>query len=472
MDHIPGEPMGQQPKELTPHESLHHYWGAELRALRTARGHSLTELGQQLHCNPSYLAKIERAERPIPATLVESCDRALDASGTLVRLHALAEAAREQAAEPTHVAGEDIHVASRPGNLDGEIVVPARTADGRVVFVSVPRRVFLQGIGSAAVGLTTTSLSLPLPSATSLPAVGDVHPVEHFQQMRMVLIENGMLFGPRQVIAVVREQIGIMQQLRSNWRGTDQSALVRVQAQYTEFCGWLHKDLSEYQLAESWLDHALGLSHLAGDRDLTAYVLASKSELSGDMRIAADAIGAGEQAMQTTPPRSRIAALAATRAARGHAINGDRAAAQRSYDRARELLDASDNDPDSPGGHWLNEDRLTLSQAHSWTYLGEYRRAVESFQAAITAVPNRLRLSRGAYLARAALANAGDHEVENAATMGMQALGIAADTKSGRILTDLIRLDDTLARWKTTPAVADFRVAVRETISGSAATHR
>ncbi|MGH3794099.1 MAG: helix-turn-helix domain-containing protein [Pseudonocardiaceae bacterium] len=431
--------MGQQPKELTPHESLHHYWGAELRALRIARGLSLAELGQQVHCNPSYLAKIERAERPIPGALVESCDRALDAAGTLVRLHALAEAEPEQAAEPTHVASEDIHVANQAGNLDGEIIVPARTPDGRVVFVSVPRRVFLQGIGSAAVGLATTSL--PLPTGASLPAVGDAHPVEHFQQMRKVLEANNMLFGPRRVIPVVREQIAI-------------------------------KDLSEYQLAESWLDRALGLSHLVGDRDLTAYILASKSELAGDMRVAADAIGAGEQAMKIATPRSRMAALAATRAARGHAINGDEAATQRSYDRARELLHTSDNDPDSPGGHWLNEDRLTLSQAHSWTLLGEYRRAVESFEAALTTVPNRLRLSRGAYLARAALAHAGDHEVENAATVGMQALGIAADTKSGRILTDLIRLDDTLARWKTTPAVADFRVAVRETISGSAAIHR
>lgn len=451
--------MGQQPNELTPHASLHHFWGAELRALRTARRFSLAELARRVHCNPSYLAKIERAERPIPAALVESCDRALDASGTLVRLHAMAETERDQAAKTTHVANDDTHVANQPGSLDGEIIVPARTPDGRVVFVSVPRRAFLHGLGSAAVGLATTTL--PLPTAT----VADVHPVEHFQQMRKDLEANSMLFGPRQVIPAVRKQIAIIQQLRSNWRGTDQNTLDRVLVQYTEFGGWLHKDLAEYQLAKSWLDRALSLSHLVGDRDITAYVLCSKSELAGDMRVATDAIGAAEQAMRTALPHSRIAALAATRAARGHALNDDQAATQRSYGRAREVLATSEHHPDSPGAHWLNEDRLTLSEAHSWTLLGEYRRAVESFEGALAEVPGRLRLSRGAYLARAALAHAGDHEVENAAAVGMQALGIAADTRSGRILTDLIRLDDTLARWKTTPAVADFRTAMRDTVS-------
>ncbi|MGH3912632.1 MAG: helix-turn-helix domain-containing protein [Pseudonocardiaceae bacterium] len=62
-----------------------------LRALRVARGLSSVELGRQLHCDPSYLAKIERAERPIPATLAQSCDQVLQSRGTLVRLHTLTE---------------------------------------------------------------------------------------------------------------------------------------------------------------------------------------------------------------------------------------------------------------------------------------------------------------------------------------------------------------------------------------------
>ncbi|MCA1676316.1 MAG: helix-turn-helix domain-containing protein, partial [Actinobacteria bacterium] len=133
---------------MTPHESLHHYWGAELRALRIARGLSLAELGHRLHCDPSYLAKIERAERPIPATLAESCDQVLQAHGALIRLLALAESGQDRTprsgARPSaQVATDAVQVANATGILTGgarfpvvpdsgeEITVPARTSDGR-----------------------------------------------------------------------------------------------------------------------------------------------------------------------------------------------------------------------------------------------------------------------------------------------------------------------------------------------------
>ncbi len=450
--------MGQQPNELTPHESLHHYWGAELRALRIARGLSLAELGQQLHCNPSYLAKIERAERPIPATLVESCDRALDAAGTLVRLHALAEAEPEQAAKPTHVASENIHVASQPGNLDEEIIVPARTPDGRVVFVSVPRRAFLHGIGSTALGVASTSIP-------ALPKVGDIHPVEHFQQLRQVLIDNDNLFGPRRVIPVVREQMILIQQLRSGSRNADMQQLARVEAQFSQFHGWLHQDAGEYELAESFLNRALALAHIANDESLTAYILSRKAHLAGDMHMPADAIGAAEQALRMAPPRSRIAVTAATFAGHGYALSGDQAAMEHTYDRACELLETMEVDPDSPSTGWLDETYIALQRARSTTAMRDYRCAVQRFRGPIADMPSRYHRGRGLWLARAALANVGDRQVEHAATLGLDALTIGTETNSASILTELAKLERALTDWQTTPAVADFHAAMRETIS-------
>lgn len=159
--------MGQRPNELAPHESLQHYWGAELRALRVAQGLSLAELGRQLHCDPSYLAKIERAERSIPTRLAESCDQVLATHGALVRLHALVDAVADQTAgtgdqASLHVACDEVHVAGQasslasaasfPAALDtgAEIVVPARTADG--------------GLSSCPshAGLSSRALALPL----------------------------------------------------------------------------------------------------------------------------------------------------------------------------------------------------------------------------------------------------------------------------------------------------------------------
>ncbi|MGQ0773313.1 MAG: hypothetical protein ACT4NY_02670 [Pseudonocardiales bacterium] len=376
------------------------------------------------------------------------------------------------------MAGDEVHVASQasslaseasfPAALDtgAEIVVPTRTADGRVVFVSVPRRVVLQGFGSAAVGLTAmpVTLSAATDRVASFPAAGDVNPIEHFQQLRQVLIDNDNLFGSRHIIPVVREQVAIMQQLRSSWRGADCRQLYRVQAQYSVLCGGLYYDSGEHHLAESWNDRALGLSHLAADHDLTVYILADKARLARGMRVAADAIGAGEQALRMAPPRSRLAVIAASRTAYGYALSGDQAATQRAHDRARELLDTLDDDPASPYGPWLNENWIALGEAQSWMVLGDYRSAAHIFQNAIADFPGRYRRAYGVILARTALAQVGAHEVEHAATLGLEALPIGVQTGSARTLTTLAQLNDRLAPWNIVPAVADFRTAMKDTI--------
>jgi len=262
----------------------------------------------------------------------------------------------------------------------------------------------------------------------------------------------------------VREQIAIMQQLRSRWRGVDRRALYRVQAQYSELCAGLYHDSGEHHLAESWNDRALALSHLAADHDLTVYILTGQARLAGGRRVSADAIGAGEQALRMAPPRSRLAVIAASHAAYGYALSGDQATTQRTHDRARELLDTLDDDPASPYGPWLNENWLALGEAQDWMVLGDYHGAAQIFQDAIADFPSRYFRTRGVCLARSALAQAGAHEVEHAATLGLEALPIGVQTGSARTLTTLAQLNDRLAPWNTVPAVADFRTAMKDAV--------
>ncbi|MGH3927952.1 MAG: hypothetical protein ACRDTT_34670, partial [Pseudonocardiaceae bacterium] len=337
---------------------------------------------------------------------------------------------------------------------------------GRVVFVSVPRRLFLHGLGFTAVGLTATSgTGIPDPRPVApLPAFGDVNPIEHFQQLRQTLIDNDNLFGSRHVIPVVREQIAIIQQLRSSSRGVDRQELYRVQAQYSDFCAGLYIDAREYQLAEFWNDRALGWSQLAADHDLTVYILTGKARQACGMRVSADAIGAGEQALRMAPPRSRLAVIAASRAAHGYALSGDQAATERAEGRVRELFNTLDDDPDSPYGPWLDERWIALGEAQSWLVLGDYHRAAQIFQDALVDFPGRYRRTRGVILARTALAQAGDHEVEHAAALGLEALPIGVQTGSARTLTTLAQLNDKLAPWSAVPAVIDFRTAMKDTI--------
>ncbi|MGH3833347.1 MAG: helix-turn-helix domain-containing protein, partial [Pseudonocardiaceae bacterium] len=100
-------------------------------------------------------------------------------------------------------------------------------------------------------------------SETTTPGL-DVHPVEHFQQMRKVLVDNDNTFGARTVVLLVQEQINILQRLRQSCQGADRQELLHVQTQFAELCGWLHQDSGDYHAAAYWSGRALEWAHMCG----------------------------------------------------------------------------------------------------------------------------------------------------------------------------------------------------------------
>jgi transcriptional regulator with XRE-family HTH domain/tetratricopeptide (TPR) repeat protein len=473
---------------LTPQASPAHFWGAELRARRTGRGLSLDALGRLVYRDRSYLAKIEKGQRSISEDLARACDQAVGAEGTLIRLHALVASTDgdhvvRSSSDDDHVARLAFHVAESssslatdafepaPSDQGEEVSVPARMPDGRVIFVNVSRRFFMKGVAAAAVG-TTLPAAQPMTSTPSLQAVGansapDIHPVEHLRRMRDVLIDSDNLFGPGQVIPTVTEHIKLIQSLRQGRRGADQQALLNVQAMYAEFAAWLHQDYGDHAGAEYWTNRALEWSHGARDADLTTFILTRGAQLAGDMGDPLRTLDLASAAENMARPGSRLAAIAGTFAGHGYALQGDAYGTHRAYDHARELLATLDDDPGTPWGVWLDSAYIAVQESRSLALVGEYAAAAEGFQSAIDSLPPDYRRDRGVYLARAARAYAGIGEVEQSSRMGMESLAIGLETRSGRILTELSELNETLGRWQT-PAVTEFRNAVTETIGRQA----
>ncbi|WP_185088118.1 helix-turn-helix domain-containing protein [Nonomuraea muscovyensis] len=354
-----------------------------------------------------------------------------------------------------------------PSTADEEtLVVPGRAPDGRIVFLSVSRRTFLQGLGIGLAGITPSQSRTPhIPSARRLVStIGDANPIEHLYQVRQVLIDNDNLLGPLNAIPAVQQQITAIQQLRQETRGADRHQLVRLQAEYSEFCGWLYHDAGDFRTAQYWTDRALELSHAVADRDMTAYIMARKSQLAGDIGDAVTAIDMAEAAGNLARPGSRLQALAPTYAGYGHALYRDDDAARSELDRAHELLLDIAEDPGSPWAVWLDEPYVQAQRARSNAALGRFDEAVEGFQQAITAVPHSFRRDRGVYLSRQALAHAGAEEPEQAAGVAMSALYIAEETGSARIMNELLKLDKQLYQWRSTPLVAELHTALRSTV--------
>jgi tetratricopeptide (TPR) repeat protein len=194
---------------------------------------------------------------------------------------------------------------------------------------------------------------------------------------------------------------------------------------------------------------------------MATYVLARKSQLAGDTADGFAAVDLAEAAWNLAPDR-RMQALARTYAAHGHALTGRQADCLTALDEANVLISRPN---DSPGqwAPWLDAAYIDVQQARCLTILGDPLQAAGLFQAAIRRLPPSYRRDRGVYLGREALAHAGNGEPEQAAEVGVRALAIAEETRSGRILSELLRLDDALGRWDT-PATTEFRDRLQQVV--------
>ena len=509
--------MSPPERLLHPERSALARFGYELRKRRKALGLSQAKFGTLVHVSGDLVQKIECGDRRPGSDFAERCDRAFGAQGALVLLWEEAEAEAHlsrhaddadsasvgiarpldlappllasgmMAVQTSSPAELDVSVPARTGlaadasrsrsRVNGEIVMPCRTIDGRIIWVSVPRRAFLVGgIGAVAAAATGSAGRVKLPSAAgtrlaNLYSYGE-SPLDYFRQMRIVLRDSDNLFGPRRVMPMVHEQLMTMHDLGSGVRGTDRQRLFQVQAEFADLLAWLHQDSGNHEHAQYWLDRALDWSHIAGSAEGVAFILARKSQLAGDMHDASQAIDVAEAAMRHAQPRNmRAASIAATYAAHGHALQADKAACQREYDYAYELLAKVEDDPSATYGLFLNEAYIEAQRAHSFAILGDYATAFQIFDDAIKALPASYHRDRGVYLIRKALAcahaaSAGTGDVsENAneaANAGLQSLAIGTETNSVRIVTGLVALASQLKPWTTIPHVAEFRSAMKD----------
>ncbi|MEU4968482.1 helix-turn-helix domain-containing protein [Streptomyces smyrnaeus] len=470
--------MGQKPKALTPEAGPQHELGAEMREWRNHRGRSLGKLSARINYSPSYMARVERGDQAASADLVTAYDHELRAEGALIRKYRRIQAAassscetRDQPRDHVSYQGPDVSNSSvlLEDSSAGEatssegISVPARTDDGRIIFVSISRRALLGTLGTAAAAaaLSDAPAAANSPTPGTLPAM---NPIEHLQATRRVLIDNDNMFGPYQSIPIIERQMAAMRSLRRELRGEDRRQLLQLHTQYAELAGWFHQDAGNFRAAQHWTREALELSHLTGDAELTTFILARRSQLAGDMRDPIEALDVAEAAEDRAEPGSRLAAVAATYGAHGYALQGDADACKRAFDHAHELRQAMDPDPASPWGVWLDAAYIEVHRAQSLNVLGDHQAAAESFGRAITNLPAGFHRDRGVYLARQAVALAGAGEAEEAGRTGMQALRIGVETGSGRITRELARLDEDLGKWHSVVTVNEFKDAMREAV--------
>jgi tetratricopeptide (TPR) repeat protein len=509
--------MSPPERRLNPGRSAQDRFGYELRQWRKKRGLSQGRLGLLVHVSGDLIQRIEVGDRRPSHDLACRCDEILRASGAILRAwqEFQAEAVRghddddvaDKAAvvadnnaqrvadkpetgrmvlSAVSVAAEGVSVVlSAPTDGGGPAhgayaadrdIIPCRTEDGRIIWVSVPRRGFLlAGAGALASAVAGPPVARNRSAAKLVASLrsADGSPFERFETMRKVLMDCDNLFGPMQVMQLAHEQIMMMDGLRKNMRGSDHHHLLSVEVQFADLLSWLYQDSGNYRNAQYWLGRALDWSHISDDAGTVAFILARKSQLAGQFRDGVEAVEVADAAMRSIPENDRSAVIAITYAAHGYALRDDKKSCLRAYDRAHELLGEIDAENASWYGNFLSRAYVEVQRAHSLSVFGDYGKAAEAFQVALDALPDSYYRDRGVYLARKAnahtgAARAGQDDAEEhaaiAAKSGLEALAIGIETRSGRIHSELIQVGQDLTQWHRLPAVEEFSAAMTEAL--------
>lgn len=468
--------MGQRPNDLTPCASPFHLLGAEIRRHREERGMSLADLEALVTYNRSHLARWERAERQPTREHVTEIDRTLHASGALVRLYEYAEASETQGAArgqvAVDVANHDLHVANQVATMasgesgtagwsqDDMIAVPAwgPNGTGPMTMVDIERRAFLLGGLGATAGVAGLAGESSASSATP-PAGTDL--VQHFRSAKIRLMDRDNLRGPAATISDAQKNLVAMADCIQDMSGEDRRRLTEVRTQFADLAGWLYQDSGHREGASFWLSQSIEMSHFVGDQQVTAFMLARRSQMCAELEDPHEALDAALASVKMARPGSRISAVAHTFAGHAYALLGDQPHSTEHYETAHATVDQmEERGPGAAYALFMGPAYVNSYHAHSLARLRDYSSSAERFTEALSQLDPGMHRDRGVYTAWLAQSLAGAGDDDRASQRGMEALAIASGTGSARIMTELRSLSDQLP--KTGSAVTTFRGALQD----------
>lgn len=402
--------MAQTPRQLSPHRSALHGFGAALRQWRECRGLSQRALGRLVHVSGDLIGKVEKAERWPSARFVESCEGALQAGGELVRFLADLESARRLTS------------------------VGYRLAEG-------------------AEGQLRASINNP--DKTDL--------LRSWHEQLAGLAIDGNRTGYAGMASTAHAQISVAAAIGRRSRSADRRDVLITQALWAEFLSWIDEQ-SEAAEADAWLRRAQQHAVEANAPTLTSYVLMRQSQRALERFDPRNAIALAQRALEEVRLPGRIRALLLIRQAQAYAMGGDQNACAASIDKAHRVADSADWGSELPIDVGVHCDPVYVAahEAQCRLLLGQPAAAADLYEQLLRHWPAQWRVDEALWRSALSSAYVSMGDVERAATEATNALALATGTSSGRALRWLNPTAVALRQQSSVPEAAAFVLAYRQ----------
>ncbi|RLK58688.1 hypothetical protein CLV68_3161 [Actinokineospora cianjurensis] len=248
------------------------------------------------------------------------------------------------------------------------------------------------------------------------------------------------LAGPHSLIQVAPQQLRFIEELLRKARGKDRVQLLRVGARYAEFAGWIYQDTGTLATAMQVSGEALDFAQEAEDDELASYILMRRSNIATDAGRHDLALKLANAALsQSNRLSARLRALALRQQAHVYAQKGDAAACARVLEAAFRLAERP-GDSEMDLGHYCTPEYLEMEAAQCWVELGRPHEAIDSLRQGLAGWQAEFRRDLGLCLARLAMAHAVEAQADHAVQVARSSTGIAMETRSHRIVTQLRRI--------------------------------
>ncbi|MEU4194163.1 helix-turn-helix transcriptional regulator [Kribbella sp. NPDC026611] len=425
--------MAQAPRPLSPQLSVRHAFGAAVRELRIRRGLSQADLGELVFVSKDQIGKIEKALRWPHPELISMLDATLGASGLLEAFGPSLRSQR-QARQERAPGVESLERAA----LDWLTVDPGAV---RILGSDSGRRINEEDVESARQQL------LSFRQLDHQHGGGRMHHVvSGYVTTELEALLDGVPID----------------------EGTA-AALYATAAGFWELIGYQSIDLGLDGYARTCYLRALQLASAAGDRLYGGYLLSVSSahlalhggDVDNAMRMARVGLH-GTAGLSTPGVRSAFEAVLARAAAR----SGDEKVATSALMRAESDLESSSPESEPAWIAYFSPAYLADEMAHCFHDLGHQGLAQEQADEALAHVGSGhiRRLAIDTALMASSLARAG--EPEQACTVGMRAVDLAAQTSSARSRQRVGELCQELVPYAGLQSVVEFGEYVRSALPG------
>ena len=279
------------------------------------------------------------------------------------------------------------------------------------------------------------------------------------------LVRTDNLLGPRHALGGVRAQLDVIDALLRSIRPPARRDVLQLGARYAESAAWLHEDSGDMRGARSWNGRSMEWALEAGDRLMMSWALFRRGEhaaADGDAAAAAGLAGAARREGGELP--SPMLAAILQQEAHAYALDGAEAACQTALDQAHERAASPDDPGDASSGHgsFCTPGYVEMQRGRCWLRLGRPAEAMAAFGRALLSLPPVYRRDRGVALSGQAAAFAAIGEPGEAATAAMEALSVARDAGSDRIISMVIPVAAALAPYRYMEAVARLHEVLAE----------